>query len=191
MVRHGRDDVAGRERDALSVYATRVQTILFVVLSFLQPGPHAVGVRIDDATAVWYPAKAGGEVMRFRDYVPRLEDVDMFLHAKKVSDEAIVELFDTRMTARRDAPEKKGRFPVVVIARGNLTDHAVLAEHIASHGYVVALSSRAGARVIDVPEALTSWAFAAVKLPELRNVTSATKADVEREAGRVMRSLRR
>jgi dienelactone hydrolase len=118
-----------------------VRPILLLVLSLLQPGPHAVGSRADGALTIWYPALSGGEVMRYRDYVPALEDADAFLHAMKISDETIVGLFDSRMTARRDAPPKQTRFPLVLIFQGNgqnAADQAVLAEHIASHGYVVA-----------------------------------------------------
>lgn len=80
-------------------------------------------------------------MMRYRDYVPLLEEADAFLHAMKISDETIVELFDSPMAARRDATPKSGRFPVVLLFQGNgqnAADQAVLAELIASHGYVVA-----------------------------------------------------
>lgn len=118
-----------------------MRSILLVVLSLLQPGPHAVGYRVDGAAAIWYPANAGGEVLRYRDYVPKLEEADAFLHSMKISDETIVGLFDSRMAARRDAPPKPGRFPIVLLFQGNgqnASDQAVLAEHLASHGYLVA-----------------------------------------------------
>jgi pimeloyl-ACP methyl ester carboxylesterase len=107
----------------------------------LTPGQYAVGVRSIDNITLWYPATAGGEVVRFRDYVPLLEDLDAFLHAQHTPDETIVELFDSRMYARRDAPAVARKFPLVLIAQGNgnnANDQAILAEFIASHGYKIA-----------------------------------------------------
>jgi dienelactone hydrolase len=107
----------------------------------LAPGQYHVGYRQPGDISVWYPAIDEGPYVRFRDYVPLLEDVDAFLHAQKVPDETIVGLFDSRMYARGEARSVPGRFPVVLIAQGNgqtAADQAVLAEFIASHGYVVA-----------------------------------------------------
>ena len=130
----------------------------------LEPGNYAVGFRSTGNT--WYPATAGGELLRFRDYVPRLEDVDAMLHGHHISGATIVELFDTRMYARRDAPAIDQTFPVVHIAlkeRQTAAEHAVLAEYIASHGYVVAIGKSADA---IVPE-ITTWDFAAAMFPEI------------------------
>lgn len=105
------------------------------------------------ALTLWYPANAGGEVLRYRDFVPKLEEADAFLHAQKIADDTIVALFDSRMAARRNAPPKNGRFPLVLVFQGNgntAADQAVLAEHIASHGFVVATLD--GAVVSDEAE---------------------------------------
>lgn len=180
------------------------------LLSSIEPGPHAVGVRMQGAKTVWYPAEAGGEIVRFRDYVPRLEDVDASLHGMKVSDETIVGIFDTRMLARRDAPKKKGSFPELLIvprAKQTAADHAVLAELLASHGYAVSLmvvprieSKRSAMvshwrppatielakQILLLENDLTSWRFAADVFPDIPKGRRTTAEGVER----VLRFLR-
>jgi hypothetical protein len=164
--------------------------LLAVLLTLLDLGPHAVGVRMQGATTVWYPAQNGGEIVRFRDYVPRLDDADTYLHSLKVSDAAIVALFDTRMAARRDASPRRGRFPVVLI-EGPAADHAVMGELLASHGFVVATDRKAAANLpnadrsrmstIRLDDQLTTWRLAIKPAPD----------SARRAAQRVLESLKR
>jgi hypothetical protein len=110
----------------------------------LPRGQYKVGFRTVSSISVWYPASSGGETLRFRDYAPALDELETSLHAKHFSDQAIVDLFDTRMSARRDAVAIDRKFPVVMIVTGgseSAADHAVLAEFLASHGYVIAVAS--------------------------------------------------
>lgn len=127
----------------------------------LPPGPHAVGFtvierrdpvrRLADGTArpllvsLWYPATAaGGPALRYRDYVlvaEPLEGYRQFLAGNGLTAAAIDAWLDTPLTARRDAPAARGRFPVVLIATGTggaVQDEAALGEYLASHGYLAA-----------------------------------------------------
>jgi hypothetical protein len=103
----------------------------------LEPGPHRVGFRTEGTVSAWYPASSRGERLRFRDYVGEsLDEADRFLHGK-MSDQAMVELFDTPMMATLNARPDGKRYPLIVI-NGSTFDHAIVAEFIASHGFVVA-----------------------------------------------------
>ena len=109
--------------------------------SGLERGRNAVGFRTMQRIAVWYPAASGGESLRFRDYAGSIDELEKSLHAKHMPDDAIGELFDTRMLARRDATAIDDKRPVVTIVTGDgesAADYAVLGEFLASHGYVVA-----------------------------------------------------
>lgn len=121
-----------------------MQALLLLSLLLLDPGPHAVGYRVDGAASIWYPALRGGETVRFRDYVDstggQLDELEKFLHSLMIEDATIVGLLDSRMAAHRDAPPQRRHFPVVLIFQGNgqgPSDQAVLAENIASQGFVV------------------------------------------------------
>jgi hypothetical protein len=111
--------------------------------------------------SVWYPSQPGsGNPMTFRDYLglkatdnsidePSPEAmqgaVDEFtskLASTGVSQQTARTLVDSPMIARLNAVTKSnpGRSPIVYIAQGNgqlAADQAVLAEFIASHGYIV------------------------------------------------------
>lgn len=189
MVREGRADEVGGERDAVAVTLGPVLR-LALLLTILDPGPHAVGMRMHGAVTVWYPAQSGGEIVRFRDYVPRLEDVDALLHARNVSDETIVALFDTRMAARRNATPKRGRFPVVVIERP-AADHAGMAELIASHGFVVATDRKAAAGLPNADRRNVSTIRLSDELTTWRLVTDTTRTAARDAAQRVIDSLKR
>ena len=109
----------------------------------LERDEHNVGFRTSGEISVWYPASSGGEALRFRDYAAALDELETSLHAKHFSDQAIVDLFETRMYARRDALAIEGKFAVVMIVTRegeSAADHAVLAEFLASHGHVVAVA---------------------------------------------------
>ena len=114
----------------------------------LKPGPYAVGYR----SGVWYPSRAEGEHLRYRDYLDTLDEVEAALHKQGIGPDAVVALFDSPMHARRDSPAL-GSFPLVVIALGQAESHVhqvVLAEYLASHGYEVTLGTadRSDATVI-------------------------------------------
>ncbi|HZJ70276.1 MAG TPA: hypothetical protein VFF36_05040, partial [Planctomycetota bacterium] len=102
-----------------------------------EPWPVEIGL--------WYPAASGGEPLRYRDYVAldgEVEGYRKFLRGNGVMTEAGIDAWlDAPLLARRDARARPGRFPVVLIGGGMggaLADQAVLAEHLASRGYVVA-----------------------------------------------------
>ncbi|HEX8154192.1 MAG TPA: hypothetical protein VF698_13745, partial [Thermoanaerobaculia bacterium] len=125
-----------------------------LLLVDLQPGRHAVGLRVSEQTdpsrsramqvTVWYPARRGGTAMRFRD-VLALDSTnagyESFLQSTGIPTPAVKKWLDAKLLSKRNAPPADGRFPLVLIAQGNrhtAADQAILAEYIASHGYVVA-----------------------------------------------------
>lgn len=123
-----------------------------LVSSTLPTDPHPLQV------TVWYPALAGGRQLHYRDYlllnlteVPAtpsaadrakaLSDAKAFLTTNGVGAAAADSLINTPMYAHASAPTAPGRFPLVMIVQGNAQSasaQAVLAEFLASHGYVVA-----------------------------------------------------
>jgi len=110
--------------------------------------------------SVWYPAQDGGTPLRYSDYVllslseksavaltpeQREAGVAEFMKDLRmggVSQEHIHALADAAMYAKLGAPPlTTKKFPLVYIAQGNMqtaSAQAVLAEYLASHGYVVA-----------------------------------------------------
>jgi hypothetical protein len=110
----------------------------------LPRGQYKVGFRTAGQVSIWYPASSGGEPLRFRDYARTFDELETSLHTRHFSDQAIVDLFDTRMSARRDAVAIEKKVPVVMIVTRDGesdVDHAVLAEFLASHGYVIAVTT--------------------------------------------------
>jgi len=112
-------------------------------------GPHPVGYRsllrsdpsrtfVDDGRVVgqrpvridlWYPArKESGKAILFREYVA----ADGGVTAVKP------ELLETVMRAARGAAFGEGSFPLVVYAHTETCKKAILAEYLASHGFVFA-----------------------------------------------------
>lgn len=112
--------------------------------------------------SVWYPARDGSPPpMTYGDYVllgasektlvpPSPAESEetfaayrRFLGGVGAPAGAIDDWLGARMAARRDGEPARGRFPLIVVAQGNggaAPDHALLAEYLASHGYVVATS---------------------------------------------------
>lgn len=109
--------------------------------------------------AIWYPSVSrAGAAMTYRDYVDLVAgelggsitaaaraaaraEVARPLRAHGVPDSLIDHWLDRPMLAIRGVPPRMGRFPLVVIAQGNGEsphDQAVLAELLASRGYLVA-----------------------------------------------------
>ncbi|MGZ5494560.1 MAG: hypothetical protein ACXW3E_15100 [Thermoanaerobaculia bacterium] len=107
----------------------------------LKPGGYQAGFREAEHVCIWYPASSDGKRIRYRDYVGALDDLEKVLHERHVSDQTIVDLFDTAMYARRDARPASESPRLVVIALSDAQtagDISILAEFLASHGYVVA-----------------------------------------------------
>lgn len=122
------------------------------VSSTIQADPHPLQV------SVWYPAGAGGTQLHYRDYLllnltegatlPAKEDRDKaladaksFLTTNGVSPSAADSLINAPMFANANGPVAPGHFPLVMVMQGNAQSasaQAVLAEFLASHGYVVA-----------------------------------------------------
>jgi dienelactone hydrolase len=113
--------------------------------------------------SVWYPAidARSGDSMRFGDYflltasqrtlvepdsaanAGALHGFSAFLIRAGSSPEAAERWLQSRVAARRNATRANRRFPIVLAAQGSFESaysQAVLAEFLASHGFVVATS---------------------------------------------------
>jgi dienelactone hydrolase len=153
--------------------------------------------------SVWYPAAvAGSETLTYGDYVrlrasertlepPSAAEADealsvyrRFLGANGAPADAIALWLGASMSACQEARPASGRFPVVLIAAGNggaAPDQALLAEYLASHGYVVATSpsqARLGDAVTSerdiLPSALAQSRDLACVVSRLRSFDNAT-----------------
>ncbi len=122
----------------------------------LRPGRYAVGFRSEVSGGVridvWYPALQDGKPsMSFGDYVTHelgLDSRSTEAHdwlatsisgsGSGVQTEALDSVLGSGMTARLDAPELEGPFPLVIWSPRLETTPAqsVLAEYLASHGYL-------------------------------------------------------
>ena len=108
-----------------------------------------------ERVSVWYPAdvRPASLPMRISDYVhyarPQdfdepntfLERRDRRVMAEMVPPESLEEMFATPMNAHAGAPAATGRFPLVLYSGGvnpYTLSNAIMAELLASHGYVVA-----------------------------------------------------
>lgn len=119
--------------------------MLWVLLSLwagLLPGRFPAGYRLVDGVDLWYPAKTGGHSMKFRDYLgANASEFEAFLRERGISPAGVAAFVDAHMYATSDATAAGGKYPLVLIAHGNGGDaahQAILAEFLASHGYVVA-----------------------------------------------------
>ncbi len=110
---------------------------------------------------VWYPANAGpsNRRMTFADYVDqgapeRFTELNSIMKQRSRDDAAgsvsrsdISALQALRMNAYQDAPPATDRFPVVLYFGGlnaPINSNAIMAEYLASHGYIVASISLIG-----------------------------------------------
>ena len=110
---------------------------------------------------VWYPASPdqSAKKMRFGDYLNQSAPEDFaalntIIRQRSRDDAAgsvpsaeIPALRSAEMSAYRDAPSQKGIFPVVLYFGGlnaPINSNAILAEYLASHGYIVASISLLG-----------------------------------------------
>jgi hypothetical protein len=118
--------------------------------------------------SVWYPAVAGAHstTVVFADYAALLgtegraavldtvasaagcRELASYLVSLGASEPAVDRLLRTPSGARRSVTRARGRFPVVVILAGkdgSPLEHVVLAEYLASHGFLVAATPAMGA----------------------------------------------
>lgn len=111
----------------------------------LEGGPHGVGYRHGISGSlryhVWYPAKDQGPRTTLATYLGGgAEAYSKQLAGAGVPAAEIDSILRSPTVAVEHAPPIAGSFPVVVIGQGNAqdaADQAILAEHLASHGYVV------------------------------------------------------
>ncbi|ALK99373.2 hypothetical protein AM586_05460 [Massilia sp. WG5] len=158
-----------------------------------EPGPYPVGVQVKqlyDSTRVylpavnmvtgqpeaherarpiqaivWYPAKARGKPLTWRDYmatrptedafwlspaeVRRSIDVDFADISASLTPAIADKVLAQPMWGSRDAPAASGKFPVVIYApshSANAAENVDLCEYLASHGYIVIASRSLGPR---------------------------------------------
>ena len=116
-------------------------------------------------TLVWYPAIGNGAPMSYRDYVATVATEEEFSRTPEQvrrATELLVEQrapgardgqvrreVEQRVRALRDAPERPGKFPVVIYAPSHSAyaiENADLCEYLASHGYIVIASASLGPR---------------------------------------------
>lgn len=133
------------------------------------PDPDGRPIRV----SVWYPATVspGSERMRYEDYItlpaPKefadlesaMERRDRTIAGLSVPPERLRELLATPVNAHLDAPPAQGRFPLI-LHFGGLSDTAtinlfVMAEFLASHGYVVATVPLLGPTNEQTPQSLS------------------------------------
>jgi dienelactone hydrolase len=110
---------------------------------------------------VWYPAAviSAARQMRFADYVDQtapeafskfnaiVKDHNRRGAVDSVPSDQLAALQSTPMNAYVDAPAAEGRFPIVLYFGGldaEIDSNVILAEYLASHGYVVASISLLG-----------------------------------------------
>jgi len=116
-------------------------------------------------TLVWYPAIGAGGTMTYRDYVTTVATEDEFsrlpdqvrratdllveTRAGGANDAQVLRELQSPVRALRDAPERPGRFPVVIYAPSHSAyaiENADLCEYLASHGYIVIATPSLGPR---------------------------------------------
>jgi dienelactone hydrolase len=111
-------------------------------------------------TLVWYPAIGTGGALTYRDYVTTVATEEEFSRMPDQVRRATDALVETRspqvqrdmqdtMRALRDAPERPGKFPVVIYAPSHSAyaiENVDLCEYLASHGYIVIATPSLGPR---------------------------------------------
>jgi len=115
-------------------------------------------------TLVWYPAIGTGGAMTWRDYVATVATEEEFSRMPDQVRRATDLLAGTRdlqspVRALRDAPERPGKFPVVIYAPSNSAyaiENTDLCEYLASHGYIVIATPSLGTRSHTVTADLES-----------------------------------
>jgi dienelactone hydrolase len=128
-----------------------------------QPETHERARPIQAIT--WYPAKAKGKPLTWRDYmatkatedapwlspaeVQRATDTDTAGNTSGLPAAIARQVLAQPMWASRDVPAAAGKFPVVIYAPSHsayAAENADLCEYLASHGYIVIASRSMGPR---------------------------------------------
>jgi predicted dienelactone hydrolase len=139
-----------------------------------KPGPYRVGVRTEvfvDAdrtcaitqkprtlvTEIWYPATDNADDFpqnQFNDFFGREEGRLMASAAMLRFGAQFDKLNDTfKNIARRNAPARDGKFPLLVFSHGNggfRHQNTFQAEYLASHGYIVAAPDHTGNAALTI-----------------------------------------
>ncbi|MCS0632613.1 hypothetical protein NX786_25075 [Telluria mixta] len=111
-------------------------------------------------TLIWYPAIGTGGALTYRDYVTTVATEEEFSRMPDQVRRATDALVETRpaevqrdlaspVRALRDAPERPGKFPIVIYAPSHSAyaiENVDLCEYLASHGYIVIATPSLGLR---------------------------------------------
>jgi dienelactone hydrolase len=152
-------------------------------------GTHPVGFRrLAGGASAWYPASAATASLRFADYLGAGRgDFESFLRGAGLGQTDVEALVGAPMRATLEAPAAPGHPPLVVIAQGNgedAPDQAVLAEYLASHGYVV-LTTPSPMIATPMSDESQIAAFAARQAGDLRAAVLAGERDLAFSASRI------
>lgn len=130
---------------AVPVARPMCQTTAPPLWNGLSPGQFGVGFRQAEGRTrvdVWYPSADTARRMVFRDYVGAASDGHVeFLRNTGISTETVDTFVSSPLRASAGVQPLEGPFPLVLIAHGNqqdAADQAILAEFLASNGFVVA-----------------------------------------------------
>ena len=129
----------------LPVARPMCQTTAPTLWNGLTPGQYGVGFRqLEGRTRVdvWYPSAGTGQRMTYRDYLGAAADGFVgFLTNTGIGSATVDSLVSGRLLAIGNSQASDGSFPLVLLAHGNqqdAADQAILAEFLASNGFVVA-----------------------------------------------------
>jgi hypothetical protein len=109
--------------------------------------------------SIWYPANASSGNITMGTYLALKGDEINFISEKKAKEKALKilasdfnsteqqimeSLFPIKMKSANNSLAKTDKFPAVIMAHNNAAGYSLLAELLASHGFIVALSPIAG-----------------------------------------------
>lgn len=152
-------------------------------------------------TAIWYPAKKGGNAMRYDDYLALLGWDDDFdrppaAQAKVLGDwlrmvtegrpaAQIAAERASRLWAVRDAEPVAGKYPVVIYSpslSSNVFENAEMLEFLASHGYIVIASPALG---VNTRGQQSDLAHAEAQAADIRFLASFARSLPHADTGRI------
>ena len=110
--------------------------------------------------SVWYPAKASSENITLGDYLTLKGNEVNFTSEKKINENAALKilitdfgstekqimesLFPIKMKSDNNSAAKTEKFPIVIMTHNNAAGYSLLAELLATNGFIVALSPMTG-----------------------------------------------